>query len=83
MTQQIKPQTTEILDILAQHPEGLSRGQISEKLRNKLENKTLQRRLADLVEKTLIRKEGDRKDVSVRYAGFLGGRTSGWKSVAS
>ncbi len=61
MTQQTKSIITAILDILAQHPEGLSRGEISKKLINDIENKTLQRRLATLVGSSRIRKEGDRR----------------------
>jgi len=60
MPQQIKRQTTKILAILEQHPDGLSRGQISGKLDFNIEDKTLQRRLTALIGTNLIRKEGDR-----------------------
>ncbi|MCZ6832061.1 MAG: Fic family protein [Gammaproteobacteria bacterium] len=61
MTQPVKPLMAEILGILEQHPEGLSRGEISQKLINNIENKTLQRRLAALTGANRIRKEGERR----------------------
>jgi len=50
---------------LGNHPEGLSRGQLSEKLSFILNDKTLQRQLGSLVNEGRIAKKGDRK--ATRY----------------
>lgn len=48
MIQEIEQQIEEIINVLGEHPEGLSRGQISRKLRFTISDKTLQRRLTSL-----------------------------------
>ena len=54
-------QLEEITKVLAQNPEGLSRGEIANKLSFELNNKTLQRRLSDLVGALQVRKKGVRR----------------------
>lgn len=56
---------SEILAILQRHPTGLARGQVLENLNTPLHEKTLQRRLAELVEQGLVYKTGDKK--AARY----------------
>jgi len=51
----------EIIAILEQNPEGLHRGGIAENLTKSIGDKTLQRRLASLVESGEIEKTGDRR----------------------
>lgn len=51
----------EIIAILGKHPRGLHRGDIAEKLTISIGSKTLQRRLASLVESGEIKKSGDRR----------------------
>lgn len=65
MTQYIKQQKEEVIIILGSNPEGLSRGQISEMLNFDINNKTLQRRLAALVDDGRIAIRGERK--AARY----------------
>jgi len=65
MAQITEQQNEEIIILLGQHPEGLSRGQIAETLSFTINDKTLQRRLAALVENDHITKQGDRK--ATRY----------------
>lgn len=50
-----------IIALLEKHPEGLSRGKISEALDFQINSKTLQRRLANLADQGLIIKTGERK----------------------
>jgi len=54
-------QLSEIIETLANHPEGLTRGEVSKHLSFSLNDKTLQRRLRTLTEAHRIRKEGERK----------------------
>ncbi len=65
MTQEIEQQNEEIITLLSKHPEGLSRGQISEKLSFFINDKTLQRRLTALTEDGRIARKGERK--ATRY----------------
>ncbi len=65
MTQEIEQQNEEIITLLDKHPEGLSRGQVSEKLNFSINYKTLQRRLTALVEDGRIARKGERK--TTRY----------------
>ncbi|HHJ19559.1 MAG TPA: hypothetical protein ENJ84_06985, partial [Gammaproteobacteria bacterium] len=65
MTQEIEQQNEEIINLLGTHPEGLSRGQVSENLNFSINDKTLQRRLTALVEDGRIAKKGERK--ATRY----------------
>lgn len=65
MTQNNEQQTEEIVALLANHAEGIARGQIATKLTFTINSKTLQRRLATLVKEGRIKKEGDRK--ATRY----------------
>lgn len=65
MTQEIEQQNEEITTLLGKHPEGLSRGQVSESLRFTINDKTLQRRLTALVDEGRIAKKGERK--ATRY----------------
>ena len=61
MTQVLDAKNTEIIAVLEQHPDGLSRGRISSKLSFDIENKTLYRKLSLLIKADLIRKTGDRR----------------------
>lgn len=61
MTREIEQQKKEIIILLGKHPAGLSRRQISNKLDILLNNKTLQRRLAALIDDGHIIRTGDRK----------------------
>lgn len=61
MTHDIDKQLEEITVILAQHPEGLSRGDIDKMISYEIDNKTLQRRLASLCETGKARMEGQRR----------------------
>ena len=63
---QPQQQQDEILAILAQNPVGLARGKIAELLSFPINYKTLQRRLAHLVEAGLLLKTGDKK--AAKYA---------------
>lgn len=63
---QLQHQQDEIIAILARNPTGLARGKISENLSFPINYKTLQRRLADLIDAGRIIKTGDRK--AARYA---------------
>lgn len=65
MTQSIEQQKEEITTLLDKHPAGLSRSQIAEKISFSINDKTLQRRLSDLVSEGNILREGQRK--SARY----------------
>ncbi|MEX0617325.1 MAG: Fic family protein [Pseudohongiellaceae bacterium] len=65
MTPEIKQQIEEIITILGQYPEGLSRGQVSEKLTFSINDKTLQRRLGALADAGRIIKKGEKK--ATRY----------------
>ncbi len=65
MTQEIKQQEDEIIATLENHPEGISRGEITEKLSFTINNKTLQRRLATLSGTGRITKSGEKK--TTRY----------------
>ncbi len=65
MTQEIEQQNEAIITLLDKYPEGLSRGQVSEKLSFSINDKTLQRRLAALVNDGRIAKIGERK--ATRY----------------
>lgn len=58
MTQELDDKNTEIIEVLRQHPDGLSRGGISNNLSFDIENKTLYRKLSQLVKENLIRKTG-------------------------
>ena len=62
---QIERQLAEILGILESNPQGMRRGEISEKLSFIINNKTLQRRLGRLQEQGSIWKEGERR--AARY----------------
>lgn len=61
MMQGDQRETDEIVAILKKHPEGLSRGKISEIMTLSINPKTLQRRLASLAENGLIGKRGEKK----------------------
>ena len=61
MTQKAGQQIKDILAIIFSHPEGLSRGEISDRLTFSINNKTLQRRLRTLVDNSQIVKKGERK----------------------
>ena len=65
MTQKIEQQNKEIITLLGKHPEGLSRGQITEKLGFIAHVKTLQRRLTTLADDDRIARKGERK--ATRY----------------
>lgn len=65
MTQKIEQQNKEIITLLGKHPEGLSRGQIAEKLSFIAHVKTLQRRLTALADDDRIARNGERK--ATRY----------------
>jgi len=65
MTNKTEAENKEIIDILAKHPQGLSRGEIDEFLSLPVNNKTLQRRLMALVEAGAVYKEGNRR--STKY----------------
>ena len=65
MTQEIEQQNEEIITLLGTHPEGLSRGQISDNLSFPINDKTLQRRLTALVDDSRIARIGERK--ATRY----------------
>ena len=65
MVQNIELQNEEIIILLDEYPEGLSRSQISEKLKISLKYKTLQRRLTTLVDDDRIARTGERK--ATRY----------------
>lgn len=65
MTQKIEQQNKEIITLLGKHPEGLSRGQIAEKLSFISHVKTLQRRLSALADDDRIARKGERK--ATRY----------------
>ena len=65
MTHEIEQQREEIITLLDKHPEGLSRGQVSAGLSFSINNKTLQRRLAALVDAGCIARKGERK--ATRY----------------
>ena len=65
MVQNIELQNEEIITLLDEYPEGLSRSQISEKLKISIKYKTLQRRLATLVDDDRIARTGERK--ATRY----------------
>ena len=65
MTQTIEQQNAEIITLLDRYPEGLSRGQVSDNLQFSINNKTLQRRLAALVDDKRIVRTGDKK--ATRY----------------
>jgi len=65
MTRETDHQISEITTILDSHPEGLSRSQLSEILSFSINDKTLQRRLAALVESGRITKKGEKK--ATRY----------------
>lgn len=54
-------ETQKIIAVLERHPEGLHRGEIVDKLKITIEPKTLQRRLASLVEAGKIKKTGNRR----------------------
>jgi Fic family protein len=58
MSDKIDQQYREILTILDTHPEGLHRGEISNILENSINDKTLQRRLAELVSDEKVTIEG-------------------------
>jgi len=61
MPQNIERQMNEIATLLGSNPEGLSRGQIAENISISLNAKTLQRRLANLVNGGRILKTGEKK----------------------
>jgi len=61
MTQDVQKQMDEIEALLESNPEGLSRGQIVESISFYINTKTLQRRLASLVDKSQILKKGEKK----------------------
>lgn len=65
MVKQIEQQNQELLALLNTHSEGLSRGQIAEKISFSITEKTLQRRLLSLVESARARRVGQRK--AARY----------------
>lgn len=65
MTQEIEQQYKEIIALLGKHPEGLSRGKISENMRFSINDKTLQRRLTALFDNGRIARKGERK--ATRY----------------
>ena len=65
MARDTERQNEEITTILGKYPEGLSRGEILEKLKFPIEDKTLQRRLAALFSENLIDRKGERK--ATRY----------------
>jgi len=61
MAQDTERQLDEIATLLGSNPEGLSRGQIAENTTFSLNYKTLQRRLASLIDKGRIVKTGEKK----------------------
>jgi len=61
VTQETDHQIGEITTILGNHPEGLFRGQLSEKLSFSINDKTLQRRLDALVCDGRVAKKGEKK----------------------
>jgi Fic family protein len=61
MVQDTKKQMDEITTLLESNPEGLSRGKIAENLIFSINIKTLQRRLASLVDEGRVLKEGEKK----------------------
>lgn len=65
MADEIEQQNEEIIDLLSKHSKGLSRGQISDIIGFFINYKTLQRRLAALVDDGKITKQGERK--ATRY----------------
>jgi Fic family protein len=65
MTQENKQYIEEIVALLGNHPEGLSRGQVAKRLTFPINGKTLQRRLAALAKEGRITREGDKK--ATRY----------------
>ena len=65
MKQEIEQQNEEIINLLGNHPEGLSRGRISELLSFSIHDKALQRRLVTLVDNGRIARTGERK--ATRY----------------
>lgn len=57
MTPKIRTQLIEIADLVRSSPDGISKYQISEKLKNSLHSRTILRRLASLIEdKTVVRR---------------------------
>ena len=65
MTDKINDQNSAIINVLSLNPMGMSRGQVLQALTFSITDKTLQRRLAALVAKGQIRKEGDKR--TTRY----------------
>lgn len=65
MTLEIEQQIEKIIALLEKHPEGLSRGQVADNLSFSINGKTLQRRLAALVEEGRIARKGEKK--ATRY----------------
>lgn len=61
MSQEIERQKEEIISLLGNFPEGVSRGQISEKLPFLINDKTLQRRLAALIADDKVTRTGEKK----------------------
>ena len=68
MTQEIERQNEEIITLVGEHPEGLSRGQISENMSFIINDKTLQRRLAALIDDGRVTRTGEKKGTRyIRY----------------
>ena len=65
MTQEIERQNEKIITLLGEYPEGLSRGQISEKLRFTINDKTLQRRLEALIDDGTVTRTGEKKGLDI------------------
>ena len=83
MTSKQKRESMAIRDIVAHHPEGLSRGEIAELLDFFIENKTLQRRLRQLVETGEITKSGERRATRYYPSHTLLGRDLGTKQASN
>jgi len=61
MVHDVQKQMNEIAALLESYPEGISRGQIAKNLNSSINYKTLQRRLASLVDEGRIVKTGEKK----------------------
>jgi len=61
MNETIEKQNHEIMGVLKSHPEGLHRGELSVLLSFSINEKTLQRRLAELISEGKITSEGERR----------------------
>ena len=82
MTSKQERESIAIRDVVAHHPEGLSRGEIAKFLNFSIENKTLQRRLHQLIETGEITKSGERRATRYYPPHALLGRDLGTKQAS-